>query len=116
MNDADTANKEGTAMRFNSSNFEEEVIHSTLPVMVDFYADWCGPCKMMGPIVDEMETKYAGQIKIGQVNADDDPELAAKYNVMSIPTFIFLKNGQVVDTAIGGIPKASLEEKLKKLL
>ncbi|MCI2050151.1 MAG: thioredoxin [Lachnospiraceae bacterium] len=103
-------------MRFDSTNFDDEVINSSLPVMVDFYADWCGPCKMMAPVVDEMAEKYSGKIKIGQVNVDDNPDLASRYNVMSIPTFLFLREGKVVDTAIGGIPKAALEDHLKKLL
>ena len=91
---------------FNSSNFEEEVLKSDIPVLVDFYADWCGPCKMMAPIVHQLAEAYAGKVKIGKLNVDESLDIAQKYRVMSIPTFIFFHDGEVEDTAIGGMSKA----------
>lgn len=101
---------------FNSSNFEEEVLKSDIPVLVDFYAEWCGPCKMMAPIVHQLAEAYAGKIKIGKLNVDECLDIAQKYRVMSIPTFIFFHNGEVEDTAIGGMSKAQLEAKIKEFL
>jgi thioredoxin 1 len=103
-------------MRFDSSNFEQEVLQSELPVLVDFYADWCGPCKMMAPVIDELEKEYAGKIKVGKVDVDADEDLAGEYGVMSIPMFGIFKGGKLVDSAIGAIPKASLEEKIVKAI
>ena len=87
-------------MRLSSSDFDEEVLKSDIPVLVDFFADWCGPCKMMAPIVEQLATEYTGKLKVGQVNVDDNPDLAGKYGVMSIPTFIIFKNGEIVGTSI----------------
>ncbi|MDO4283963.1 MAG: thioredoxin [Eubacteriales bacterium] len=103
-------------MRFTSDNFQKEVLESSLPVLVDFYADWCGPCKMMAPVVEEMETLYEGKVRIGKLNVDDNPEIAERYNVMSIPNFIFFKDGKVVETAVGGMPRAALQAKIENLL
>lgn len=102
--------------KFTTANFEEEVLKSELPVLVDFYADWCGPCKMMGPIVKEMADIYDGKMKIGKLNIDEEMEIAQKYRVMSIPTFIIFKNGQVMETTVGGMPKNELENKIKQAL
>jgi len=102
--------------KFTAENYNTEVAGSNVPVMIDFYADWCGPCRMMMPIVEEMAEKYDGRIKIGKVNVDEQQALAAKFNVMSIPTFVFIKDGQVVNTAIGGMPKGALAEKLDALV
>ena len=99
-----------------SANFEEEVIKSDIPVLVDFYADWCGPCKMMMPIVDKMAEKYDGKIKVGKVNSDEENQLAAKYNIMSIPSFLLFKNGELVDTLTGAMPADILAGKLDSLL
>ncbi len=103
-------------LKITDSNFEAEVKKSTLPVMVDFYADWCGPCKMMGPLVEQLAEKYSGTCKIGKCNVDDNPATAAQFKVMSIPTFIFFKNGEAVDTVIGAVSKTVLEEKIKQVL
>lgn len=95
--------------KFTTDNFESEVIQSNLPVLVDFYADWCGPCKMMAPIVEELAASYDGKIKVGKCNIDDNMEIAQKYRVMSIPTFIFFKDGQAVETKVGAMSKEELE-------
>lgn len=100
------------ALAFNDSNFENEVLQSEVPVLVDFYADWCGPCKMMAPVIDELATKYEGKAKIGKLNVDKNGETAQKYRVMSIPTMLVIKDGQVVDTIVGAVPKQQLEDKI----
>ena len=100
---------------FNDSDFEQEVLQSDVPVMVDFYADWCGPCRMVAPIVEELAGEYAGKIKIGKINVDENPNTAKQYNVMSIPTILFIKGGKVADQVIGALPKASLQQKLNLL-
>ena len=97
-------------------NFEKEVLGSELPVMVDFWAVWCGPCKVLGPIVSEIAHEYEGKIKVGKLNVDENNSLAMKYNVMSIPTLKFFKGGKVVGELIGAAPKATVEEELKKHL
>ena len=102
--------------RFTSENFDKEVINSDIPVMIDFYADWCGPCRMMMPIVEEMAEKYDGKVKIGKINTDEQQALAAKFGVMSIPSFFFMKNGKVVSSAIGGMGKDALDEKIGSLI
>ena len=102
--------------KFTLENFESEVLNSDKPVMVDFYADWCGPCQAMMPVVEEMAERYDGAIKVGKVNTDEQRELASQFGVMSIPSFFFLKNGKVVDRAIGGMPQEALIEKLDALL
>lgn len=101
---------------FNNENFETEVLNSDIPVLVDFYADWCGPCKMMAPIVHQLADAYAGKMKIGKLNVDQALQVAQKYRVMNIPTFIFFKGGEPVATAIGGMSKADLEAKIKQVL
>ena len=85
-------------------------------VLIDFYADWCGPCKMMSPVLDQLSAELEGKIKIGKVNVDDDPELAGQFKVMSIPNFVLIKNGQVVDQVIGAVPKAQMLAKLQAVL
>lgn len=102
--------------KFTKDNFDKEVMESKEPVMIDFYADWCGPCKMMSPIVEALAEQYDGKIKIGKVNSDEEMDLATKFGVRSIPAFFFLKDGKVVDNAVGALPKEALEEKLNKLI
>ncbi len=102
--------------KFNVSNFEAEVLQSDIPVFVDFYADWCGPCKMMSPVIDKLAEEYAGRIKVGKVNVDDDSELAVRYGIMSIPNMVFFKNGEVVDRVVGAIPKPQMQAKFEKNL
>lgn len=101
------------ALQITSENFEKEVLQSELPVMVDFYADWCGPCKMMGPVVEELATEFEGKAKVGKLNVDDCPELAAKYKVMTIPTIIVFKNGTPEQTSVGVVAKETLAGYLK---
>ena len=100
----------------NSQNFEEEVLKSKLPVLVDFSADWCGPCKMMAPMIDEFAEEYEGELKVGKINVDQSPDIAQKYKVMSIPMFSFFKNGEVVETAVGALNKAKLQGIIDKVL
>ena len=103
------------ATQFTEANFEQEVLQSDVPVVVDFYADWCGPCKMMSPVVEKLADTYAGRVKIGKLNTDEAQSLAAKYGVMSIPNIVFFKNGEVVDRQVGAVPHSVLEEKIKNL-
>lgn len=95
-------------LKFTDENFEKEVMQSDLLVIVDFYAEWCGPCKMMAPIIEEMAEEFEGIVKIGKLNTDENPETSAKYRVMSIPTILFIKNGEVKDTIVGAASKAKL--------
>ncbi|SEI48408.1 thioredoxin [Lachnospiraceae bacterium A10] len=101
---------------FTEANFEQEVLNSDIPVMVDFYADWCGPCQMMMPTVEALAEEFEGRVKIGKINSDDAQSLCQKYGVMSIPNFIFFKNGEKVDNAIGAQTEDALAEKLEALL
>lgn len=93
-------------------NFDKEVLASAEPVLVDFWASWCGPCRMFSPIVDEFAQENAGKVKVGKVNIDEEPELASRYGVMSIPTAILFQNGQAASTLVGVQPKEKLEEML----
>ena len=102
--------------KFTEDNFDAEVINSEIPVLVDFYADWCGPCKMMMPVVEKMAEKYDGKIKVGKVNSDDESSLAAKYNIMSIPSFLIFKNGNVVNSATGAMSADALAKMLDEVL
>jgi len=97
---------------FTDSNFSDEVLSSDKPVLVDFWAEWCGPCRKIGPVVDELSTEYEGKAKIGKVNVDDNPEVSVKYGIRSIPALLIFKNGEVVDQIIGAVPKAVLKKQL----
>lgn len=103
-------------LKFSEADFQTEVLESDIPVLVDFYADWCGPCKMMSPVLEQLSNELEGQIKIGKVNVDENPDLASSYKVMSIPDFVVFKNGKVADQVIGAIPKDQLANKLKAVL
>lgn len=100
--------------KFDESNFDAEVLQSDIPVFVDFYADWCGPCRMMSPVIDNLAEEYAGKIKVGKVNVDENGDLAVKYGIMSIPNMVFFKNGEVADRVVGAIPKPAMKEKFEK--
>ena len=102
-----------SVLTFTDSNYEEEVLKSDKTVLIDFYADWCGPCKMMSPVIDTIAEENAENIKVGKVNVDDNQELAIKYNVMSIPTILVFKNGNIVKTFVGVTPKQEIEEVIK---
>ena len=100
------------AFQFTDANFKKEALEADKPVLVDFYADWCGPCKMMAPVIEELANEYEGNIKIGKLNVDDNPDTARQYRVMSIPTMIIYKNGEAVDTVVGAVSKSALKAKL----
>ncbi len=95
-------------------NFEEVVLKSELPVLVDFWATWCGPCKMIGPLVEELSEEMAGKVVVGKLNVDKQPELAMQYQVMSIPTLLLFKNGEIAEKRIGFMPKEKLIEMVTK--
>jgi thioredoxin 1 len=104
------------ALILTDANFQSEVIDSDLPVLVDFWAEWCGPCKMIGPVIDQVATDLEGIAKVGKVNVDDARELAVKYNVRSIPLLLFFKNGEVKDQIVGAsVTKDQLKAKLQAL-
>ncbi|WP_428073991.1 thioredoxin [Candidatus Avelusimicrobium luingense] len=100
----------------NDSNFEEEVLKAQGPVMVDFWATWCGPCRMLAPVVEELAGEYAGKVKVCKLDTDQGPETSAKYRISSVPTILFFKNGEVVAQAVGLQSKSALQEKLDALL
>ncbi|MDF2486274.1 MAG: hypothetical protein K0R46_2442 [Herbinix sp.] len=101
------------ALQFTDVNFQKEALESDIPVLVDFYADWCGPCKMIAPIVTELAEEYEGVFKVGKLNVDQEQGTAEKYRVMSIPTLIVFKNGEAVDKVVGLVSKQVLQDKLK---
>ncbi|MES2381304.1 MAG: thioredoxin [Bacteroidota bacterium] len=100
------------ALEINDGNFEEVVLKSKVPVLVDFWAEWCGPCRMVGPLVDELSKEYDGKAVIGKVNVDFNPKIATDYGIMSIPALLFFKDGQLVDKQVGAVPKHILAGKL----
>jgi thioredoxin 1 len=97
---------------FSDSNFDSEVLSSDKPVLVDFWAEWCGPCRKIGPVVEELSDEYNGKAKIGKVNVDENPEISMKYGIRSIPALLIFKNGEVVDQIIGAVPKSVLKKQL----
>jgi len=97
----------------NDAAFEAEVLNADKPVLVDFWAEWCGPCKVLSPVVDELAAELAGTVKVVKVNIDEAPQAPTKYGVRGIPTLMIFKNGQLVDTRVGGMPKSQLAEWIK---
>ena len=103
-------------LELNENNFEQEVLKANMPVLVDFWAVWCGPCKMIAPIVDELAIEYDGKLKIGKVDVDNNQQIAMQYGIRSIPTLLVFKSGKVVEQIVGAAPKKALIEKLSKHL
>jgi thioredoxin 1 len=103
------------AMTITQDNFKTEILESKEPAIVDFWASWCGPCRMIGPVVDELSTTYAGKVKIGKLNVDEQGEVARKYDVMSIPSLLFFKDGKLVDSIVGAVPKEQIVERIEEL-
>jgi thioredoxin 1 len=101
------------ALEITDSNFEELVLKSDKPVLVDFWAEWCGPCRMVGPVVEEIAKEYEGKAVVGKLNVDHNPKVATEFGIMSIPALLFFKNGQVVDKQVGAVPKHVLVNKLE---
>ena len=104
------------AVHITEQNFETEVLKSELPVMVDFGATWCGPCRMIAPYMDQLSDEFVGKAVVAKVDVDECPGISAKYGIRNVPTVLFFKNGEIVDKNVGAAPKAMFEEKLKKLL
>ncbi len=103
-------------VKITDGNFDAEVKESKLPVLVDFYTDWCGPCKMMAPLVAQLSEEFEGTCKVGKCNVDENPQTASMFRVMSIPTFVLFLDGKAVDTVVGAVSKTALQEKIKQVL
>ncbi len=99
-----------------SRNFESEVLKSPIPVLLDFWAEWCGPCKMIAPVVEEMATAYSGKLKVGKVNVDEEGDLAAEYGILSIPTLLVFKDGKLVRQQVGAVARPAIEALFKELV
>ena len=104
------------AIEFTDANFEELVVKSEKPVLVDFWAEWCGPCRMITPMVEELAKDYDGKAVIGKVDVDNNPGISSRYGIRNIPTILFFKQGQIADKQVGAVPKTKLAEKLDALL
>ena len=105
-----------SSIELTCDNFESEVLRSSIPVLIDFWAPWCGPCKMLGPLIDQLAEEYSGQIKVGKVNVDEEPSLAEQYGIASIPTLILFKDGVNAGQRVGAVPKHDIEALFKNLL
>ena len=103
-------------VHFTDTNFGSEVINSDLPVVVDFWATWCGPCRAIAPIVEDLAKEYVGKVKVGKLDIDENQETAIKFGVRSIPTVLFFKGGKIVDSIIGAVPKSQFVQKLNSLV
>lgn len=104
------------ALEVNDSNFDEIVLKSEIPVMVDFWAEWCGPCRMIAPAIEELSREYAGKLLVGKCDVDNSPGVASKFGIRNIPTVLFFKNGKVADKQVGAVPKTSFVSKINALL
>ena len=105
-----------SSLTINASNFESEVIKSSVPVLVDFWAPWCGPCKMIGPVIEQIAQEYTGRLKVGKVNVDDNGDIAQQYSITSIPTLIVFNNGEMAAHKNGAAPKHDIEALFKSLI
>ena len=101
---------------FTDQTWDQEVLNSDLPVVVDFWAQWCGPCSMIAPVVEEISQEYEGKIKVGKLNVDENPVTPGKYQVKAIPTVLFFKGGKPVDTVVGVVPKKAFVDKIEKMI
>ncbi|WP_343690841.1 thioredoxin [Chitinophaga sp.] len=101
------------ALEFTDSNFETEVLSSDKLSVIDFWAEWCGPCRAIGPVIEELSKEYEGKVNVGKVNVDQNPELSINYGITSIPAILFVKGGKVVDKQVGAVPRAVLEKKIQ---
>ena len=106
----------GNVTEFSDTTFEQEVLKAPTPVLVDLWAAWCGPCRLIAPVVEELAGTYAGKVKMGKVNVDDYPQLAAQYRVMNIPTLLLFNGGQEVDRIVGVVPKQELTRRIERIL
>ena len=104
------------SLEITDSTFGKEVLQSTMPVLVDFWAPWCGPCRMVEPIIESLSKKYDGKFKFCKLNVDENQQTASKYSVMSIPTLMFFKDGEVADTSVGALPERALQDKIDSIL
>ena len=104
------------ALEFTDANFQSEVLESKTLNVIDFWAEWCGPCRAIGPVIEELSKEYEGRVKIGKVNVDVNPNVSVNFGITSIPAILFFKNGQVVDKQIGAVPKSVLEKKIQSLM
>ena len=111
-----TQTNNGKVAKINEADFENEVLRSDVPVLVDFYADWCGPCKIVAPTMDKLSEEYSGKVKFVKINVDENQQLSSKYDIMSIPTAILFKNGSVEDSIIGAYPAAAYKQRLDRVL
>jgi len=103
-------------LQVTDDNFDAEIMNSELPAMVDFWAEWCGPCRMVGPVVEELANEYQGKIKVAKMDVDKNRQTPARFGIRNIPTLILFKGGEVANTIVGAHPKSSIEDELKKLL
>ena len=103
-------------VELSDSSFESEVINSEKPVLVDFWAPWCGPCKALAPVIEEISTDFVDKVKVGKVNVDDNPEISMKFGIRSIPTLMVFKDGEVLEQIVGAVPKSEIERALEKVV